>query len=230
MFHVLIHVEIEDLGHFGAVLDERGVTYERVRLYAGEKPPEAIGEGDGLIVLGGPMSVRDRAIYSWIEPELALIKSAMAADRHVLGICLGSQMMAAAQRANVYNAQVKEIGCSAVTLTPAGRVHSLFNDFESEFVVFQWHGETFEIPKGAERIVRGRGVPNQAFLFGKRSVALQFHLEATPTMARSWMKAYPADVAASGLPSADLLLTTVEGNARVLERQARSFMNAFLDL
>jgi GMP synthase (glutamine-hydrolysing) len=229
LFHVIRHAEIEGLGLYEPVLQERGVPFCYVDVFRGDEFPAAVSEDEGLIVLGGPMSVNDRIRYPWIAGELALIKDSVTHNRPVLGVCLGSQLLAAALGAKVYPARVKEVGCAPITLTPAAEDDPCLRNLDKELVVFQWHGDTFDLPAKAVRLARGVAVPNQAFRVGERTYALQFHWEATGAMVREWTAAYPDDVKSAGIPTAEFIINTYVANERALADRARSFFNACLD-
>ena len=134
---------------------------------------------DALIVMGGPMGVHDEATLPWLAGEKALIRAALAADRMVVGVCLGAQLMADALGARVYRNAHREIGWLPVDLTPAARASGFFEDLPDRPVVFQWHGDTFELPAGSVHLASSEGCRIQAFLAGHRGLALQFHFEST---------------------------------------------------
>lgn len=162
-----------------AILDwarETGQAVTASHLYRGEALPEA-GALDLLVVMGGPMSVNDERDYPWLAGEKRLVCEAIAAGRAVLGVCLGAQMIASAMGARVYRGPEKEIGwfpARRVTVEGAGAL------LPETFTPLHWHGETFDLPRGAVRLAETEAVPNQAFQLGARAVGLQFHLEATP--------------------------------------------------
>lgn len=223
-----MHTETEHLGHFEKVLIKCQVPYRCVKIFEGEALPASIPPGDGLIVLGGPMSVHDHIMYPWMKPEIDLILRTVKAERPVLGVCLGAQMMARALGAKIYPAMAAEIGCSSVTLSRVTGDRPVFEGFEHEFVVFQWHSETFDLPSGARRLARGLLVPNQAFQYGQKAFAVQFHLEATVEMAREWVKVNPNDLAAAEINNPDLMLMTFEAHSYGMEKLAKKFMENFL--
>ena len=134
---------------------------------------------DALVVMGGPMGANDDAELPWLRGEKALIRAAIAADRRVVGVCLGAQLMADALGARVYRNAHREIGWLPVELTPAARTSGLFDGLPDRPVVFQWHGDTFDLPPGSVHLASSEGCRNQAFLAGRRALALQFHFEST---------------------------------------------------
>ncbi len=155
------------------------------RLYADEPLPSP-DEFDALIVMGGPMNVDEHARYPWLSAEKALIATAIAKGKRVLGICLGAQLIAAALGAAVTRNANREVGWLELRLNDAGRSAPMFAGFPGRFVGFHWHGDTFAIPAGAQLLMSSEACVNQAFVYGEQVVAIQFHLEVTAANARAW--------------------------------------------
>jgi len=174
--HYFQHVPFEGLGSMEAWLCEAGYDIGVTRWYAGERAP-APGEIDLLIVMGGPMSVNDEAGYPWLAAEKDFIRCWVEADRPLLGVCLGAQLIASALGARVYPNAVKEIGWFPVTAVMPLAEHAF--RFPREQTVFHWHGETFDLPPGAIHLARSAGCEHQAFKIGRHVIGLQFHLETT---------------------------------------------------
>jgi GMP synthase-like glutamine amidotransferase len=173
---VFQHESFEDLGSIDPWLRARGAAIDYTRWFAGDPAPAA-GDFDMLIAMGGPMSVNDEAELPWLRPEKQVVREAIAAGVPVLGVCLGSQLIASALGARVYPNAVKEIGwfpVRAVSTDPS-RLR-----LPAECTVFHWHGETFDLPSGAIRLASSEACLNQAFQIGRHVVGLQFHLEMTP--------------------------------------------------
>jgi GMP synthase (glutamine-hydrolysing) len=178
------HVPFEDVGHIRPVLDARGIAVEAVDLYReGTEVPDT-RDAAGLIFMGGPMSANDDLPY--LRQELAILQQALERRQPVLGVCLGSQLLARALGARVYRNPVKEIGWYDVELTAAAAQDSLFAGLPARQVVFQWHGETFDLPAGAELLASSPDCAHQAFRFGRAAYGLQFHAEVTKEMIADW--------------------------------------------
>ena len=176
--HVLQHVSFEGLGNIEPWLHDRGaqITYTRFDDPAWKLPPV---EGLDLVIsLGGPMSVNDEAKLPWLAPEKAFVREAIQLGVPTLGICLGAQLMANALGARVYPGPQKEIGWFPVE--GVAHAEEVAFEFPATLKVFHWHGETFDLPQGAIRLAQSAVCANQAFQYGKRVLALQFHLETTP--------------------------------------------------
>jgi GMP synthase-like glutamine amidotransferase len=182
--HCLQHVPFEGLGSIGPWLETAGCEVTFTRFFENAGLPE-LGQVDFLVVMGGPMSVDDELEFPWLSREKAFVRSAVEAEKPVLGVCLGAQLIASAMGARVYPNPCKEIGWFPVrqALPPADRPFRLFR-FPAEAVVFHWHGETFDLPDGAVLLAESAGCRNQAFQLGPSAIGLQFHLETTPESLR----------------------------------------------
>lgn len=173
---VLQHVPFEGPAAIAEWAAARAVATNTAHLYRGNAPP-SLDAFDMLTVMGGPMSANDEAVLDWLSSEIALVRDAIAADKIVLGICLGAQIIAKALGGTVYKGREKEIGWFPVERTEAA--HPLFVGLPAKFMAFHWHGETFNLPDGAVRLASTPSTDNQAFAVGKRALGLQFHMEAT---------------------------------------------------
>ncbi|HMK72348.1 MAG TPA: type 1 glutamine amidotransferase [Myxococcaceae bacterium] len=207
---VVQHVPNEGLGQFESILDRFGVGTETIRPSASIRS-DALGGASGLIVLGGPMGVYESDRYPRLVDEQQLIRTALASRVPVLGICLGSQLLASALGARVYPAPAKEIGWYDVTLEPKAGSDPLFSGAPERFKALHWHGDVFDLPDGAVPLARSAMTPHQAF--GYRGVAwgLLFHLEAGVEEVRKMAAAFPEEVA------------TVDGGAERLVADAERF-------
>lgn len=180
--HWIQHVEFEGLGCIGPWLEENGHSVSCTRLWAGESFPLRHGSGqatlgnvDGLIVMGGPMSIYDDDQFPWLAAEKAFIKDVIRQDRPVLGICLGAQLIADVLGSNVWKNRQKEIGFFPILGTSENEISKPWKNQ----TVFHWHGDTFDVPEGAVRLASSEATQNQAFLYKNNVLALQFHLETT---------------------------------------------------
>lgn len=174
--HYLQHVHFEDPGCIAQWTTDRGHELTATKLYLNENFPD-IDAIDWLIILGGPMSANDGDEISWINPEKEFIKKAIDAGKIVIGICLGSQLIASALGGTVYANTHKEIGWFPI-VPHSNHPNVLFYE-EMEYSVFHWHGETFSLPDGARLLASSEACTNQAFSYGKNVIGLQFHFEAT---------------------------------------------------
>jgi GMP synthase-like glutamine amidotransferase len=181
--HTLQHVAFEGLGSIEPHLSAHAHDVSCTALYKDEALP-GLDDFDWLIVMGGPMSVNDTARYPWLKDELALIRAAIDADKRVLGVCLGAQLIAKALGAAVTPNAHREIGWFPITREASTDRSPLAAVFPPTCEVFHWHGDTFALPDGATLLASSEACGNQAFLYGDHVLALQFHLETTFETAR----------------------------------------------
>ena len=161
-----------------------GLEPRYVDLPDGPDASVAISDAAGVIFMGGPMSVNDGLPY--VDQELRFAAQAVADRKPVLGVCLGAQLVAKALGSHVYLNPAKEIGWFPLQFTEHAASDSLFHGFCQEETVFQWHGETFDLPAGARLLATSPACRNQAFRAGNAVYGLQFHLEVTPEMIAEW--------------------------------------------
>ncbi len=183
---VFRHVPFEHLGRIAPALESQGVSFQYVDLYAAPDLPIDVEDAEGLVIMGGPMSANDDLPY--IRRELELMERAAEAGKPVLGVCLGAQLIARALGARVYKNAVKEIGWFPVTWTEAAARDTLLGGLSGPETVFHWHGETFDLPEGAQRLAGSEACLNQAFRWGSGIYGFQFHLEVTPEMIADWVR------------------------------------------
>lgn len=197
MSEILIfkHVSFEGPGTFSEELNKRGLKYREVNLYEGGAPKNLEGCG-GLIIMGGPMNVYEEAEYPFLKDEDRLIKEALAKKLPMIGVCLGAQLMAKAAGAKVTKGKKKEIGWYLLHLTEEAKSDPAFRTLPKEIEVFQWHGDTFEIPQGAVRLASSELFPNQAFRIGDNAYAFQFHIEVTEGIIKDWIALNEEELAA----------------------------------
>jgi GMP synthase (glutamine-hydrolysing) len=179
---VLRHEKFEGLGHFTDALESKGILFAYRDLgteFSGW--PKGF---DSLIVMGGPMSANDS--LPGLADELKLIDHALGQNMPILGVCLGSQLIAKTLGARVYRNEKLEVGWEPVHFTDAGRADPMFGDVSSPTMFFHWHGETFDLPNGAEWLAHSEKTRHQAFRYRDNVYGLQFHPEITPEMIEDW--------------------------------------------
>lgn len=178
------HVPFEGAGHIASVLAACGISLDYADLYRTAAPVPHIASYDGLIFLGGPMSAIDRLPF--LDVERRLISQAIELRQPLLGVCLGSQLIAGVLGAAVRRNPVKEIGWFDVRFTPAASSDPLFSSFAAPESIFHWHSDTWDLPPGATLLASSDACPNQAFRAGPLIYGFQFHLEVTPEMIADW--------------------------------------------
>ncbi|AQU81488.1 MULTISPECIES: glutamine amidotransferase [unclassified Halomonas] len=191
----LRHLHFEDVGTLDAVLSDQG--YALHYLDPAIDDIDGIQDADLLIVLGGPIGAYDEQIYPFLKDELAVVRQRLDADKPLLGICLGAQLIARALGAKVYPLGVKEIGFSPVTLTPDGQESVLAALGETP--VLHWHGDQFDIPVGGVHLASTPIGTNQAFSLGSNVLGLQFHLEADVSKLEQWLVGHANELNQAGI-------------------------------
>ena len=180
------HVAFEDLGLIEPLLARRGVAVRYVDAPLEPLPTRAITDADLVVVLGGPLGANDDARFPFVTDECRVIEARLAAGRPLLGVCLGAQLMARVLGGRVYPAPAKEIGWLPLTLTAAGQASALRHLAETTGEVLHWHGDTFDLPRGATLLASTTVCANQAFSVGA-ALGLQFHLEAEVGLIERWL-------------------------------------------
>lgn len=155
---------------------ERGHEFQLTRLWADGRLP-VVEDIDLLVVMGGPMSVHDESEFTWLRVEKALVRACLDRGRFVLGVCLGSQILAECLGATVRGNECREIGWFPIQVTPEGG--SLLEGLPGELMVFHWHGETYDLPSGTALRAASAGCAVQAFEH-PLALGLQFHMEVMP--------------------------------------------------
>lgn len=176
--HTFMHVPFEGLGCIEQWIKDNNHFASYTRFYDSYKLPD-MDSIDWLIVMGGPMGVYDESIYSWMAEEKSFIRQAIESGKTVIGICLGSQLIAEVLGAKVYPNKQKEIGWFPIHLSELAKANALFNGFENTFPVFHWHGDTFDLPAGSTHLISSDTTKNQAYLYNEKVLGLQFHFEVT---------------------------------------------------
>lgn len=224
---ILRHVGFEDLGAFKPVLEARGFVLDWHEAGVDALNRHGPHEADLVVVLGGPIAIYDAELYPWLEEELAFLRQRLARDAPTIGICLGAQAIAAALGARVYAAGVKEIGFAPVALTEAGRA-SCLAPFAEDPITLHWHGDTFDLPQGAELLASTPLVKNQAFALGPRILGVQFHPEAGGPGFERWLIGHACELTAAGV-DIPALREAAHHHASALQAKAEAVLQRYLE-
>ncbi|WAL59900.1 type 1 glutamine amidotransferase [Thermocoleostomius sinensis] len=176
--HYLQHVPFEGLASIESWAISQNHSLSATRFHSNEPLP-SVKDIDWLIVMGGPMNIYEDDKYPWLTEEKRFIEQAIKQNKTVIGICLGSQLIANVLGAKIYQAQHKEIGWFPIQMTDMAKDSAVFNSLPQRLTVFHWHGDTFDLPESATRLAYSEGCQNQAFVYNQKVLGLQFHLEST---------------------------------------------------
>lgn len=221
------HVDFEDLGSWEVFLRKH---YEITYLNVTDIDFSSIDNGniDLLVVLGGPIGVYQEQEYPFIKNEVAFLADRLQADLPTLGICLGSQLMARALGARVYPNHSKEIGWYPLTLTSEGK-DSCVQHLSSEHTsMFHWHGDTFDLPAGANLLASTAICKNQIFSFGKHALAFQCHPEVTAQNLEKWWIGHAAELSYNNLSICQLRDQSIK-LAPQLQKQSLQCLKAWVE-
>lgn len=185
---VFQHVSNEILGTLNPLLKMRGMRIRYVNFERNPNETPSVDRYNGIIVLGGHMGVYEAEKYTHIKVEMQLLEKALAKKIPILGICLGSQILAHVLGADVRKSKEKEIGWTDIHLTESGQKDPLLSHFQKTEKIFQMHGDTFDIPKAAEHLAFSNACAGQAFRYGENAYGLQFHLEVDKPMIQRWLQ------------------------------------------
>jgi GMP synthase (glutamine-hydrolysing) len=196
---VLQHAGVETPGIIADVLVSQGYAIQHVLAFAGQPVPHAMREAQGVVIMGGPMGVYERDRYPFIEDELHLIGKALEEHKPILGVCLGSQLLAASLDAEVTRERQKEIGWHRVSLTEQAKEDALLKGTETTFMALHWHGDIFDLPHGALRLASSDLTECQAFRYGRNAYGFLFHMETTAEILVRMAGAFEAELVQQGI-------------------------------
>ncbi|MDX8392509.1 MAG: type 1 glutamine amidotransferase [Mariprofundaceae bacterium] len=186
-FLVIQHLSIEPPALIGEILRKAGHDLHKIQVNFGEKLPDNSDDFSGVIIMGGPQSANDVHL-DYIRTELDWLRKKITAGLPMLGICLGAQMIARAAGATISPSPLRELGWYPVFPTTASRSDPLFSNLpDTGLPVFQWHGETFSLPKSAIPVATHPDVPQQAFRLKQAQYGLQFHVEVDKILIDQWI-------------------------------------------
>jgi GMP synthase-like glutamine amidotransferase len=178
-------------GQVGVALHEAGALVDTYRPYADGRLPGGPDSHDALIVFGGEQSALDDALHPYLPALADRMRAFGEAGRSVLGICLGSQLLARAWGAQNHLGTAPEFGWQTVRLTAEGQADPVLGALPEAFPIFQWHSDTFTLPPEAVHLAAGGGAAHQAFRVGRASYGTQFHFEANRAVVADWLRRFP---------------------------------------
>lgn len=214
----LRHVAFEDLGFLDPLLRARGHRVQVLDAPVDDLSPLTHGPGpDLLVILGGPIGAADVEDYPFLAVEHALTARRIAAGKPTLGIRLGAQIIAHSLGSPIFPASAKEIGWAPLTLTESGRAGPLRHLDGAP--VLHWHGDTFNLPEGADLLASTAACPHQAFAIGPAVLGLQFHAEAAGPSLERWLVGHCVEIAGTpGVSVSRLRADTAQFSDALMER------------
>ena len=221
MSNVLLvqNTRIEGSGYLGDLLKSDGYDITSVNAKY-EKLPDK--DFSLVVILGAPESANDDLPY--LQAEQQLIKKSVENNTPVLGICLGSQLIAKTFGAKVYPGPRKEIGFYNDLKVSGDSL--FFSGFQNPFTVFHWHGDTFDLPEGAKRLASSEHYQNQAFQY-KSAVGLQFHLEVNEEMVNLWLDNTEEKLQQISYIDPQKIRSEINENISIVKSNMKNFYNNF---
>lgn len=227
---ILTHVDHCTPGHLAAVLESRGIGFSVVRVDRGELAGYDLDRPRAVALMGGPMSVNDN--LPWIATEIAALKHFIQRDIPLLGHCLGGQLIARALGAAVHRMPYTESGWQTLVRRDQANPSPWLAHVPKEFPMFQWHGDTFDLPVGAQWLLSSPWCPNQGFAWGDKVLALQGHPEMTEALVRDWLRDWSSqlDETQPSQQGVQQMLRDLPTRVAALNQIAEGFYRHWLDL
>jgi len=202
---ILQHVECETAGAIEDILRSSGISFHYIRPFRNEPIPNNAEGIDGLVIMGGPMGVYETDRHPFLIEEIRFIQQVLSMKIPILGVCLGSQLLAAALEAAVRPSGFKEIGWHEVTLLADARDDALFAGIPNRFIPLHWHGDVCELPAGAVALARSSLAEVQAFRAEAFAYGLLFHLEATVATLTAMATTFEHELSELGMDQGEFL-------------------------
>ena len=226
---VLQHAAPEHPGLITEALRSAGVVTDVRQTHHGQPAPPSLAGYSGLVIMGGPQSVYEEDRYLYLRDEKRLAREALDVGAPVLGVCLGSQIIAEALGSSVRPGPAPEIGWRPVRRAPNAAADLVLSRLPETFTPLHWHGDVYDLPPGAIPAGASDMTPVQGFSYGDAVHALLFHLEMTQEQVQAMAEEFPDDVHRGGLEPAALLAETPRRIA-ALEGIARDVFGAWAGL
>jgi GMP synthase-like glutamine amidotransferase len=228
--HFIQHVFFEHPGYLLNWAKQHNHSVNITYIYESTALP-AIDEFDLLIIMGGPMGAYEEHKYDWLKTEKQFIKNAISAGKKVLGICLGCQVIADVLGSKVYPHTQKEIGWWPVKKVAENKNHPLLKNLPDEFITFQWHGDTFDLPDEAIQLFYSSACEQQGFLYKNNVTGLQFHSEVQDDLLNDMTENDKAQLVPSTfVQSAEEINRLLPLHIELQHQYISDFIDAFIQL
>ena len=208
---VLQHAASEGLGTIEDALRAAGHSFQYIKTFAGDSVPESAGDAPGLVIMGGPMGVYEYDQYSFLRHEMKLIESFLKEEKPILGVCLGSQLLASTLGAEVKKGPRKEIGWFQIHLRDEAGNDPLWKDQPKSFTAYHWHGDIFDLPKGGVSLASSDLTTQQAFRYQTNAYGFLFHMEVTQEQIQNMLREFDDEIRQEKLDGAAILNQSATG-------------------
>ena len=216
---ILQHIDIETPGIITEILKNKNIKTDCRKLYNETyNLSEIESEYDGLVLMGGPMSV------NFIEKEIYIIKKYLNDNKAILGICLGSQLIASALGSTIYKNNKKELGFHIVQKTSNTKEDQLFRNINNKFLAFHWHQDVFSLPKNAKLLAYNDTTEFQAFRYGTKCYGLLFHIEVTSEIVKNIINKFESDLISESIKK-HTVLKNLENSLLEIHNSGRIIVN-----
>ncbi|WP_296220270.1 type 1 glutamine amidotransferase [Pseudomonas sp. UBA2684] len=227
---ILTHIDYCPPGHLAAVLDAAQRDFQVLRVDLGELDGIDLDRPKAVAIMGGPMSVNDP--LPWLAAEIAALQHFIRRDIPLIGHCLGGQLLAKALGAEIKRMPYTESGWQPLHQVRAAVPSPWLAHLPAQFSMFQWHGDTFALPAGAQPLLASQWCENQGFVWGDKILALQGHPEMTEALVRDWLRdwAHLLDDSQPSQQSPAQMLDDLPGRVAALNRLAEGVYRHWLNL
>ena len=194
---VVENFRINELGQVGVALEEARADIVICKAWAGDALPDDLNDFGGMVVLGGEQNALADEDYPYLPRLAELMRESAEDGKAVLGICLGSQVLARGCDAQNMIGTAREFGWQTIELTDAGKNDPVLGKIPSGFPIFEWHSDTFTLPANAVHLATNANVANQAFRVGRAGYGMQFHFEANRSVVENWNREFEENLKAN---------------------------------
>tara|TARA_B100000029_G_scaffold516705_1_gene632957 strand:- start:27429 stop:28118 length:690 start_codon:yes stop_codon:yes gene_type:complete len=221
---VIQHIDIETPGIILDLMSNKEISFDCIKI---ENYEGNLLNYDGLLIMGGPMSVNEKDQYSFIESEINLVKHYIKLKKPILGICLGSQIIASALNSNIYKNSKQELGWHNISLFQTEG--TIFENIDNDFLAFHWHGDIFNLPDSSVKLASSKISKIQAFVFQNNCYGILFHLEITNEIVQNIVDNFESDLISESIDKS-IILSNLEDNITKVNTNGKIIFNRWLDL